>query len=92
MFGDMNKDNIFPMVKFRECAIIMLKGPFGSDMKKELYVPNFFESIWNFYMLTKMTGQARNADSVFFSHTFYCASYCPKACLPTMSYICHAKH
>ena len=39
MFGDLLKDDTFPLVKFSECTNSMVKGPFGSDMKKDLYVP-----------------------------------------------------
>jgi len=38
MFGDWNIKNDYPVIHFEECTFNMLKGPFGSDMKKDLYV------------------------------------------------------
>ncbi len=39
LFGDPNVEFRYESHKFKEYASDMTKGPFGSDMKKELYVP-----------------------------------------------------
>ena len=39
MFGLPFKNNGMPKIAFKECVSEMLKGPFGSDMKKSLFVP-----------------------------------------------------
>ena len=39
MFGDPNIEFKFESHKFKEYVFDMTKGPFGSDMKKDLYVP-----------------------------------------------------
>ncbi len=39
LFGDPNVEFKFDSHKFKEYASDMTKGPFGSDMKKDLYVP-----------------------------------------------------
>ena len=39
MFGDNEKGFKCKEIKFKECVNQILKGPFGSDMKKSLYVP-----------------------------------------------------
>ena len=39
LFGDPNIEFKFESHKFKEYASDMTKGPFGSDMKKDLYVP-----------------------------------------------------
>lgn len=39
LFGDPNVEFKFDAHKFKEYASDMTKGPFGSDMKKDLYVP-----------------------------------------------------
>ena len=39
MFGDPNIEFKYNSVKFSDLAVRMTKGPFGSDMKKDLFVP-----------------------------------------------------
>ena len=39
LFGDVRSNNNYPNVLFSECIEHSLRGPFGSDMKKSLYVP-----------------------------------------------------
>ena len=39
MFGDPNVSFNYTAHKFKEYATDMTKGPFGSDMKKDLYIP-----------------------------------------------------
>ena len=39
MFGDPNIDFKYSSVKFNDLVARMTKGPFGSDMKKDLFVP-----------------------------------------------------
>ena len=39
MFGDPNIEFKYSSVKFNDLVVRMTKGPFGSDMKKDLFVP-----------------------------------------------------
>lgn len=39
MFGDLKENQNYRTILFSQCTKSMIKGPFGSDMKKSLYVP-----------------------------------------------------
>ena len=62
MFGDPHVGFNYPKRKFKEYASDMTKGPFGSDMKKELYVPKGIDTYKVYIQMNAIQGNQDLGD------------------------------
>ena len=70
MFGDPNIEFKFPTGKFKEYASNMTKGPFGSDMKKDLYVPKG-EDTYKVYIQINAIQKNQNLGDYYISKEYF---------------------
>ncbi len=62
MFGNPNVEFKFKSHKFKEYASDMTKGPFGSDMKKDLYVPKGKDTYKVYIQINAIQGNQNLGD------------------------------
>ena len=62
MFGDPNVEFKYESHKFKEYAFDMTKGPFGSDMKKDLYVPKGEDTYKVYIQINAIQGNQNLGD------------------------------
>lgn len=71
MFGDINQnERNMAKVRFIECVESSLRGPFGSDMKKSLYVPKS-EKTYKVYSQINAIQQDQSLGSYYISNVYY---------------------
>ena len=70
LFGDVRSNNNYPNVLFSECVEHSLRGPFGSDMKKSLYVPKNENTI-KVYIQINAIQKNENLGDYYISKEYY---------------------
>ena len=70
MFGDPNIEFKYESYKFKEFASDMTKGPFGSDMKKDLFVPKG-EDTYKVYIQANAIQSDQNIGDYYISKEYF---------------------
>ena len=70
MFGCKQDGFKYPTIQFSECVSNMLKGPFGSDIKKTLYVPKA-EDTYKVYIQVNAIQKDENLGDYYISKEYF---------------------
>ena len=70
MFGDPNGESKHEKVKFSKCSSNLTKGPFGSDMKKSLYVDKS-DSTYKVYLQLNALQKDQSLGEYYISESYF---------------------